>query len=303
MDVTGLYPNCKVAQTTKKVEEAVIKCGLEFENINLEFLTKFVSVLTKGRSGNVDLDVFLQTPKVRTTLNSFIKRQAENQFQGPPLEPAGNLTVDLTRRLLAIAASRSVKTVMENHYFTIGGNIYKQTDGSAIGLDISVETASLYMSSWDATFLSRLNRLGIKTELYKRYVDDIVIILRGINQGWYYCVRKKKLVYDPEHPSKDTPEDKRTVLMLQEIVNQIDDNIQMTCDTPSDNQSGRLPVLDLELFVVNNQVSHSFYSKPVSSPYTIKYKSAIQARTKRDSLLQEGIRRYRNVSDILSDLD
>ena len=62
------------------------------------------------------------------------------------MEPTKNLSQDNIRRLRGIAASKSVKTVMENHYFTIGGKIFRQVDGSAIGLDISVETASLYMS-------------------------------------------------------------------------------------------------------------------------------------------------------------
>ena len=57
-----------------------------------------------------------------------------------------------------------------------------------------------------------------------------------------------------------------------------------------------LPVLDLGLKVVNNKVISHFYLKPMSSPYQMLYTSAIPQKTKRDSLLQEGLRRLRNFS-------
>ena len=90
------------------------------------FLTKFVSNVTRGESGKEDLDRFLQKPKQRTTLNSFMKRQAKSQFQGPPLEQPENLSPDDICRLLGVAASKSVRTVMKNHYFTIGGKIFSR---------------------------------------------------------------------------------------------------------------------------------------------------------------------------------
>ena len=97
-----------------------------------------------------------------------------------------------------------------------------------------LETASLYMTSWDHSFLSRVKKLGIKVDVYKQYVDDVFMILRGISPGWYYCLKQKKLIFDPEHPSKELQEDKRTFLILQEIANQMDPNIQITCDSPSE---------------------------------------------------------------------
>ena len=62
------------------------------------------------------------------------------------------------------------------------------------------------------------------------------------------------------------------------------------------NEGGKLPVLDLEIEVnPEGQIVHRFYSKPMASPYSILYNSALPAKTKRESLLQEGLRRLRNM--------
>ena len=64
----------------------------------------------------------------------------------------------------------------------------------------------------------------------------------------------------------------------------------------SKHESGRLPVLDLEMFFSDGNVEFSFYRKKMISPFCNMYRSAISAKTKRDSLFQEGLRRIRNMS-------
>ena len=59
---------------------------------------------------------------------------------------------------------------MRNHYFSIDGKIWKQRDGSPIGLDISVEIAGLYMSMWDKLFLDKVRKAGLKLRLYKKSI-------------------------------------------------------------------------------------------------------------------------------------
>ena len=71
-------------------------------------------------------------------------------------------------------------------------------------------------------------------------------------------------------------------------------------DVCSKHEIGRLPVLDLEVYVANGQVHHCFYKKPMSTPYLILYRSALSKSTKRNGLLQEGMRRLRNCSKSIS---
>ena len=128
---------------------------------------------------------------------------------------------------------------------------------------------------------------GDTVDLYLRYVDDIVIILKSINPGWSYCKKKDRLTYTENREDGRQP-DQKTFDILREVANTLDQDIQMEVDVPSKNQSGKLPVLDLGLSVEDGKIKHSFYSKPMASPFLIKYSSAISSRTKRDSLLQRG---------------
>ena len=302
MDVTALYPNCKVDSTCKVIEESIINSGLIFDQINLEFLTRFVSVLFKGVIKNKSLQNFLQIPKPRTTLNSFMKSQDNSKFQGPAMKPSGDLSHDQVRELVSLVAAKSTHIVMDNHFYQIGGKLFKQSEGSAIGVDLSVETCSLYMTCWDDKFLRKLKRLGISVDMYFRYVDDIVMGIKGIHPAWSFSKRMGRMIFDPNNVS-DKPDDQHTFEQLQLIANTLDPNIQMTVDTPSQCQGGFLPVLDLALNVSQNQIKHKFYSKPMSSPYQIHYRSAIAKRTKRETLLQEGIRRLRNTSADTNELE
>ena len=120
-------------------------------------------------------------------------------------------------------------------------------------------------------------------ELYCCYIDDILVILRGINPGWHYCQRTNKLKYDPKHEDTGLPEDQCTLKLLQTVANTLDPEIQTTVDCTNLNEDGRLPLLDLLLFVWGQEVLHSFYSKPMASSFVVKYQSTLGPRTKRES--------------------
>ena len=95
--------------------------------------------------------------------------------------------------------------------------------------------------------------------------------------------------------------DLRTFAVLRDIVNQQDEDIQMTIDVPSLHSNRRLPVLDLEVFLIQNQIEFSFFKKSMSNPRVNLYRSAVSNKTKRDSLIQEGYRRLNNCSSGLTE--
>lgn len=102
------------------------------------------------------------------------------------------------------------------------------------------------------------------------------------------------MVYTPD-PDTQENSDVRTMRVLSEIANSIDGHIQTTYDCPSLKTSGRMPVLDLCIWVSINKVQHSFYQKPMASPYIIKYDSALSSKSKRQALVQEGLRHLQNM--------
>ena len=55
-------------------------------------------------------------------------------------------------------------------------------------------------------------------------------------------------------------------------------------------------MLDLQVYVENNQFVHEFYEKPVASKYVIPNSSAHSKSMKMAVLVEEGLRRLRNYS-------
>ena len=50
--------------------------------------------------------------------------------------------------------------------------------------------------------------------------------------------------------------------VLKDIANTIYDCVQFTVDYPTNNDSEKVPVLDLNVYVKGDQVVHEFYEKP-----------------------------------------
>ena len=80
-----------------------------------------------------------------------------------------------------------------------------------------------------------------------------------------------------------TGADQHTLQSLCKKANDIDDSIKMEADVPSKLADGILPVLNLGLWMDNNQVGYTFYQKPCTSPYAVIYSSALSKKQKRET--------------------
>ena len=85
--------------------------------------------------------------------------------------------------------------------------------------------------------------------------------------------------------------DARTLGILGEIASSIDPNLKFTVDFPTANQDGRLPILDLKVWMDGKTLRHSFYRKECATDLTILWRSALPAATKRSTVFAEGVRR------------
>ena len=135
--------------------------------------------------------------------------------------------------MIALAVANTVTTTMQNHYYTFGGFIHRQKDGSAIGSDLSGELARNVMTVWDMKFLAMLKANGIIIDMYSRYVDDQLEVCPPIMPGWDFCVKDKKMKYSEDLARTDIEEPAiRTARILQKMANTINPCIQLTFDTP-----------------------------------------------------------------------
>ena len=91
-------------------------------------------------------------------------------------------------------------------------------------------------------------------------------------------IKEGKLTIQQEEIENDLliPDDKRTALLLKEVANQISPMIEMKEDVSSNYPNGKLPILDLEVWVEENTIYHSFYKKPMASRRVVCAKSALQ---------------------------
>ena len=158
------------------------------------------------------------------------------------------------------------------------------------------------MLNWDMNFLKKLRKLGISVEMFRRYVDDIVVFLNTINNGCKYN-KKKNLMEYSDVTLADESDELRIMNTLKEIPDSIDENVQFTTDSLENHEDLRMPVLDLKMWVIESegkfQLVHSFYKKKVSNPFTILERSAMSSSIKSNTIYQEELRRLRNVSPLL----
>ena len=68
----------------------------------------------------------------------------------------------------------------------------------------------------------------------------------------------------------------------------------MTCDYPSANNDGKMPVLDLKCWTKGNEILYEHYRKPMCADSTLLSSSALPARIKRNTHSQEVVRILRN---------
>ena len=114
------------------------------------------------------------------------------------------------RLLLGYACAESTKIVMGNHFYTISGELKRQSDGGSTGMDLTVEIASLCMLVFDILFNEKCHKLNIELALYKCFVDDIDEVSKEISEGWVYDISSDQMVFNPNHHYYTLNGDQRT---------------------------------------------------------------------------------------------
>ena len=88
--------------------------------------------------------------------------------------------------MIGMIAATATTQCMSNHFYTIGGEIRVQEDGGSIGSDLTGEVARNFMLLWDQKLLHKCKMLGILFDLQSRYVDNMLIVMRAIGNGWKF---------------------------------------------------------------------------------------------------------------------
>ena len=221
----------------------------------------------------------------------------------PPARIPGKSDV---RRMFTEALKIVLMFIMTNHLYTFDNQVKLQSKGGPIGLQLTGVLAQIFMVWWERQLTEKMEKIGLDVRLYKRYVDDINTVMVATKVGLRYD--GVNLVGDETSVKADEgiAPDKRTMLLFMAVGNSIHPSIQLEVDYPSQHGDGKLPVLDLKMWVEENEknreqrgyqvVMHEFYAKEVSSKSVVSAKSALSWGSKRTILTQEVLRILLNCS-------
>jgi hypothetical protein len=185
--------------------------------------------------------------------------------------------------MFSIAIGILIVETITNHGYQYDSKIFKQEEGGAIGLEIVGVVANVYMCWWDKQLIQRTAAENLQLEVYKRYVDDCNIVVDDF---------------------REDSTDESVVRRISEIADTIDPSIKSTYDYGSKYEDGRLPMLDLKMWIGKDptgtwRILHSHYMKDVSSRFLIHERSSHPNTMKLNVLVNEGLRILRNTSPFL----
>jgi hypothetical protein len=133
----------------------------------------------------------------------------------------------------------ALKFVCTNYEVEFNHKAYLQTNGIPMGARFAPPFAIIYMAALEIMAIHNLKDAGYQIEYYTRYIDDTLMIMQ-INEA--------------EMINKDE---------ILSIFNNITPEIQFTIEMPNTNE--RLPFLDVELYIKDNNIQYGWFIKPLHS--------------------------------------
>ena len=131
------------------------------------------------------------------------------------------------------------------------GQAYLQSEGGAIGLQLTGVVARIIMDRWSGTMRRRMMINHLECFLMTKYVDDVYIFLQGLKKGMRYNKFNKKLEWGEDDESYDIEENNSTEYTTmnawQEMASDIYTFINFTKDTPELHDDKFVPVLDVKV--------------------------------------------------------
>ena len=299
-DVEAFYPSMDVDLAAEEVKLEVEESDIEVEMDTVEAALYIACTMTPAEIEEEGLTHVVHKRRHKTgprpglTCKAVVggaSQRLDDQAWIPPARKPGRRQ---KKKMAGCVLRSACKLVMQNHFYSYDNVIRKQTKGGAIGNKLTEKLGRLLMKRHDKKYLKLLKKLDIREEVFDRYVDDELEGLAAVDPGVRF--EGGELVVDEDKIEEDqlVAADERTFRLLKDIGNSIFDCIQFTIDVPSLNENGKLPVLDVNLEVVDGKIEHGFFKKPCTSEIVIPYTSAHSRRMKLAVLVEEGLRRMRN---------
>jgi hypothetical protein len=122
-----------------------------------------------------------------------------------------------------------IKFVLDNSYVTFNDQVYKQINGLAMGTNMAVAIANIYMSNLVDNKITQAR--GVK--MYKRYIDDLYVLFDGTEEEAF---------------------------TLKTYMNNLVPGLQFTMEISTDNAI----FLDLDTFRIQEKIQYKLYQKELN---------------------------------------
>ena len=176
MDVESLYPSLQADIVSEIVYKVVVNSDLVIDNLNWRLLSIYLSRKIDAnilKEKGLKYIIPKKTKKLSFPLDEeayeWEKNAEPNQIQ--------------IKRMLGLLSKEIIMFIMKNHTYSVGDDIFLQTDGAPIGTDFARVLARLVMIVFDRTFSQKTieDATWMELLLHLRYIDDENLVVDVIN--------------------------------------------------------------------------------------------------------------------------
>ena len=236
-----MYPSFETKDTAAIVRKRLENGPAEIIVDNEELARTLAVVLTDEEVKNEELEELVHTVKDSETKPKVTDqditggeqfRQERSRLNPPRRKP----NIQERKKMVAIMFEWLVKFIMDNFYYTFGGESKRQCKGGPIGDEVTQAVSRLVGIEFDELFDKKVNDAGIKIEMNGRYVDDNNIFVRSIGRRVKFCPMAGKLVEKTEDEEKECEgmgEDEITMEELRKIADTCVDMLKTEADCTS----------------------------------------------------------------------
>ena len=304
-DVKSLYPSLQVEPCAAIVARMLQESRLVIEGVNWNEAV-FYLALTLDRAKVTELGLDEVVPKWKgrrgrppgiTTKEVRGPLQAEKDWESSLFYPPSRaMTREEKTKVLSLCVQQGLLAALDAHLYTWHREVKEQQEGLPIGLDLTRAVARLVMLDWDQQFLQLVRSNNITFHMYSRYIDDTANGAEALKAGTRWSDEEERMILHPHLVEEDlaVPSDTRTAKEIAKMGSSISQMISLTWDCPSNNANKKMALLDTEVWVEENKVWYEHYRKPMANPLLMMEMSAMPAKVKRTTLVQEVVRIRRN---------
>ena len=187
MDVKALYPSLRADKCRSIIEEVVINSDVKLTNVDWKKAALYWAIVfSKEEIAEEGLEVviplrFKGGGRGRKVTLAYLEKDKypngeEKWDWSKCLEPSEKQRKVLMAKMLG----KVVHTLMGNHLYQFSGKVYRQAEGGPIGLELTGVVADIVMTWYDKKFINIAGSGGLVVHMYKRYVDDVNMVVEAI---------------------------------------------------------------------------------------------------------------------------